>query len=1012
MTGVARRLTITMTVAVGVLLAVAASAWGAEYSVHACGAVAGYQNHLLTASASDGRMTTQTECPTDGNGHNVGVAAMAGINKGTVPVFASAAQTFVAPAGTTINHVHLKGEAQTWNGDWVSLLQGSTDRFGQSLWNVSGCTNRPGQVNGCVGAVANVDQEYDLPGLTGIRAVVACGQFMGCTTFGTGVWPFTRAYYFIREFDASLEDDSAPSIPLTGGNLPGGEWLHGTQVVRFDAHDNSGISRSYFTVDELGMADETRHDCDYTYAVPCSDVHGLEYSVDTARLSDGAHRMSVGAVDATGANTTETPMTVLVDNHAPAEPAGVSVEGGEGWHTSDAFSVSWSNPASAAPITRAYYELCRADGTGCSTSSQESSGIARLSGLHVGSPGDYTIRVWLMDAAGNVSEAKSPPVHLKFDNVPPAQAAPQHRNGWLNDVEAKHFTQEIKPPLVASPPVSGIAGYAVTIDGSVPGTVSTVAASDAPEYLGREELTDLPDGVIVVRARAISGAGVPSPLVGSTELHVDRGTPNLTLADRPDPKDWIRAPVELQVTASDPGQLSGMASAPADRGPNAGGFVEYAIDDGPNQRAPGPVREFGVDGLLPFAQTATADITVATDGHHVVHYRAADVAGNQTVDSTSEFKIDQTPPELAVFEAEDPSDPRLITVAAADRTSGLADGGTIRLRRISPTRGAWLTLHTTRRDDRYYVRVDNSTLPEGDYEFEASIPDQAGNEATANANGQGEAEIIHITPTQVGPYLTIVQGGGVPQSGGPDAQDAKATVDTRMQAQAVQRTLIRKCKPPRPRLRGRTCSVTGVRESLVHDLRVPFGKQATVRGSLTTATGSAVVGAEVTVLRRLTMAGAEYIAEGAVRTNSAGAFTYNTPAGAGRTLDFHYAGDSTYKHSDEQVTLRVPAFATIKASRHSVRNGQRVSFSGKLSGRPYPAKGKILDLQAFYRNKWRTFATPRAGRNGVWGFTYRFGATRGSVLYRFRIHVRATSDYPYEPAYSRAIPVRVFGAGH
>jgi hypothetical protein len=373
------------------------------------------------------------------------------------------------------------------------------------------------------------------------------------------------------------------------------------------------------------------------------------------------------------------------------------------------------------------------------------------------------------------------------------------------------------------------------------------------------------------------------------------------------------------------------------------------------------------------------------------------------------FKIDQTPPELAVFEAQDRSDPRLITVAAADRTSGLSDGGTIRLRRISPTQGAWLTLHTTRRDDRYYARVDNSTLPEGDYEFEASIPDQAGNEATATANRQGEAEIIHITPSQIGPYLTIVQGGGVPQSGGPDAQDAKATVDTRMQARAVQRTLIRKCKPSKPRLRGRTCSVTGVRESLVHDLRVPFGKKAVVRGSLTTATGSAIVGAEVTVLRRLTIAGAEYTAEGAVRTGSSGAFKYTVPAGAGRTLDFHYAGDSTYKHSDEQVTLRVPASASIKASRHSARNGQRVRFSGKLLGRPYPAKGKILDLQAFYRNKWRTFATPRAGRNGVWGFTYRFGATRGSVLYRFRIHVRATSDYPYDPAYSGAVPVRVVG---
>jgi hypothetical protein len=86
-----------------------------------------------------------------------------------------------------------------------------------------------------------------------------------------------------------------------------------------------------------------------------------------------------------------------------------------------------------------------------------------------------------------------------------------------------------------------------------------------------------------------------------------------------------------------------------------------------------------------------------------------------------------------------------------------------------------------------------------------------------------------------------------------------------------------------------------------------------------------------------------------------------------------------------------------------------VRFAGKLLGRPYPAKGKVLDLQAYYRHKWRTFATPRAGLNGQWTYRYRFGATRGAVLYKFRVRVRATSDYPYELGYSRVTQVRVHG---
>jgi hypothetical protein len=192
-------------------------------------------------------------------------------------------------------------------------------------------------------------------------------------------------------------------------------------------------------------------------------------------------------------------------------------------------------------------------------------------------------------------------------------------------------------------------------------------------------------------------------------------------------------------------------------------------------------------------------------------------------------------------------------------------------------------------------------------------------------------------------------------------------------------------------------------------LRVGFGKQASIKGRLTTAAGAAIPNAEITVLTRPAMAGGAYTATGTVRTGGTGEFAYKAPAGSGRTLDFHFSGDDKYKHADDQVTLRVPASVTIRASRPAVRNGKRVRFTGKLRGKPYPAKGKILDLQAYYRNRWRTFATPRAALNGRWSYNYRFQATRGRVVYRFRVRVRATSDYPYETGYSRLTKVRVSG---
>ncbi|MEA2457165.1 MAG: hypothetical protein QOC95_137, partial [Thermoleophilaceae bacterium] len=465
MRGVGRKL-MAAAVALCWALAGAGAAHGAEFRVSACGTNAVSQNHLLGASVSDGHFSAYTACPNDGDGHYVGVAALANVNAGTAPFFSSAIQSFVAPGGTTIRRVHVKAEGRTWNGDWTSLLQASTDRFSSNVWNLSGCGSNPGSATGCVSALVNVDQNYEIPGATGIRSVAGCANFGGCSTFSTGSWPYSRSYYFIHELDVTLDDLQIPVVTATGGGLASGNWLHGTQSLSFKATDNTGIRRTRFWVDDLGVVRNDERSCDYTYAIPCEDVLSGDYSLDTTQLSDGVHHVAADGVDATDSNWSNTYQAVFVDNHAPAEPGAPSVVGGEGWHTTNGFAVRWDNPGSAAPIDRAYYELCKVGGSGCSTGSQSGSGIAQLTNIQVPQPGDYAVRVWLSDEAGNVSEAKTRELHLKFDNVAPAQAAPQHRNGWVDRSHAREFDQEIDPH--GDPPVSGLAGYAVTTDGSTP----------------------------------------------------------------------------------------------------------------------------------------------------------------------------------------------------------------------------------------------------------------------------------------------------------------------------------------------------------------------------------------------------------------------------------------------------------------------------------------------------------------------------------------------------------------
>src|SRR3954463_14885390 len=240
---------VVVVLALAFALAGSASVEAAQYRVSACGPSAIYVNHLLAASVSDARMSAYTACPNDGNGHQVGVTTLAGIDRGTVPVFANALQSFVAPAGTTIQHLHLKAQGRTWNGDGSPPVQASNDRFGSSLWNLSGCVGNAGSANGCVSAADNLEQDYDIPGATGVRAVVSCGNFNGCTTFSTGIWPYTRSYYFIRDFDVTLEDPSAPDITAFGGWLNYTEWIHGTQGLAYRATDNTGIRHVQITLD-------------------------------------------------------------------------------------------------------------------------------------------------------------------------------------------------------------------------------------------------------------------------------------------------------------------------------------------------------------------------------------------------------------------------------------------------------------------------------------------------------------------------------------------------------------------------------------------------------------------------------------------------------------------------------------------------------------------------------------------------------------------------------------------
>jgi hypothetical protein len=153
---------------------------------------------------------------------------------------------------------------------------------------------------------------------------------------------------------------------------------------------------------------------------------------------------------------------------------------------------------------------------------------------------------------------------------------------------------------------------------------------------------------------------------------------------------------------------------------------------------------------------------------------------------------------------------------------------------------------------------------------------------------------------------------------------------------------------------------------------------------------------------------------GAVRTaivtsDSGGRFSFATGGGPSRTVRFDYEGTRLTRPARVELRILVRARSSIAVDRRFALNGQAVRFRGRLARGPIPDGGKLIDLQAFYRGRWRTFATPRTDARGRWSYDYRFEATSGLVTYRFRARIRREAAYPYELGHSRVVRVTVRG---
>ncbi len=623
-------------------------------------------------------------------------------------------------------------------------------------------------------------------------------------------------------------------------------------------------------------------------------------------------------------------------------PLNLRVDGDEDrWHPGTQFGLRWTNPP--GPIVAVHYRLL--DPQGKTLASDKTLPWAATSLDHVSvppTPGEYTAEVWLEDSNGEHGPAAS--AKLRFDNSPPGEVEPLTQPGWIGRTAFPYAIRFSHP--TGPQPLSGIRGYAVSIDRSASGdpcpsgTCSEVE-TDLQAGVGGDRLWvgELPEGTNYVHAVAVSGSGMPSALARTVILRVDKDDPQTAITGVVD--GWSKAPVALTVQAND--AESGMTV------------------DGPGS----PFTAIRIDGGAPTAVAGNrAAATVIDSGVHTVDYYARDAAGNVNDGSVSNglpnhppatvlVKIDREPPALAFAAAQSPLDPERIEVRAADSLSGLdLSRGSIAVRRLGSGE-RFAKLPTELSAGQLRAHWNSSAYPAGEYEFQATAFDRAGNSTTTSTRADG----------------------------------------TTMRLRGPLKSAVRLVIKTRPRT-------------------VRYGRGTWFGGRLIGGRHTPLAGVVVRVIERFSGGSAPAERLSTVQTDANGKFGLRLTPGPSRQVTAEVAPTATTRGaSSDPLTVTVPTRLVLRASEATARiGGIPVVFHGKVAsgGTAVPADGKVVQLQFRLAGlPWSEFRTVRTDRQGRFRYAYRFADddSRG-VRFQFRAYAPAQADWPYEPAGSLPVVVR------
>jgi hypothetical protein len=410
---------------------------------------------------------------------------------------------FEAPSGTAISTFQVWGSLMGLNG-WQAGGFYEGGGLNGGAWESCPGSNCPGGSKGIGGT------PYSAANATAIYTRTRCGA-TACANSGS-----LDGYFNLDGINVTINDYTAPAVSLAGGSLLAGGWLNGARTLVVGASDGAGIKYTQALIDYAARATSATHGCNWGLRAPCEN-RGDTLTVSTTGVSDGIHKLTAQAVDAGDNAAMSATTTIGIDNTPPAAPMDLKLTGASGWRSANSFDLTWTDPAQTgvAPIAEADYTVCPTVAAGASQAVRDAaqrlcvsgSGIAKLDGLAVPGPGQWTVRLWLKDAAGNQSAANAASLSgVDFDGTPPTVA---------------FLAQSDDDPLLvkvsASDATSGVAGGVISLRRD--GDDAWHALPTALTQSGLEARIDdeaLPPGSYRLRAEVTDRAGLKTTVDAAT----------------------------------------------------------------------------------------------------------------------------------------------------------------------------------------------------------------------------------------------------------------------------------------------------------------------------------------------------------------------------------------------------------------------------------------------------------------------------------------------------------------